>query len=477
MGQEITHTHFQRRDFEAFGRRLDSETRLLAEWFEQGRFTDECNVAGFELEVWLLDRACCPAPINEQYIALAGQQPVVAELARFNLELNTAPRPLSGHLFSSLQRELSQTWEESKAIAGRLDAKLAMIGILPTVRPQHLNLANMSPLKRYRALNEQILRLRDGAPLVLDIEGRERLQMSHGDVMLESVATSFQIHLQISPQQAVRYYNAAHILSAPMVAVSANSPYLFGHDLWDESRIPLFEQSVAVAGSNRGLCGGQGRVTFGSAYLKTSIHECFQRNRDCYPALLPACLEEPAEALPHLRLHNGTLWRWNRPLIGFDEAGVPHLRLEHRVVPAGPTIIDSVANAALFYGLIEALGQQEVAPEAGIDFEQARRNFYLAAQHGLAAEVQWQGQKSVNLRDLLLNDLLPMARRGLARLDIAAAEIDLYLGVIEGRLRKKQNGAAWQRGYIEKHGPDFAAMTSAYLVHQEGGEPVHEWRI
>ncbi len=476
MGQEIEDTHFRRSDFQRFGRALDAETKLLARWFEQERFSDRGGVAGFELEIWLLDHACRPAPLNEEYIALAGELPVVAELARFNLELNTAPRPLCGDIFSALQQELSRTWRQSQAVARQLDSELAMIGILPTVEAAQLNLANMSPVKRYRALNEQILRLRGGKPLVLDICGREHLQMSHGDVMLESVATSFQIHLQIAPQQAVRFYNAAHILSAPMVAVSANSPYLFGRALWEESRIPLFEQSVAVAGSNRGLCGGQGRVTFGSAYLKTSIHECFQRNRDCYPALLPVCLDEACEALPHLRLHNGTLWRWNRPLIGFDGAGVPHLRLEHRVVPAGPTIIDAVANAALFYGLIETLGRQAVPPEASLDFEQARRNFYRAAREGLAAEVVWLGRKSVRLDELLLQ-LLPLARRGLAGLDIAPADIERYLGVIEGRVRSGQNGAAWQRAYIARHGRDFAAMTRAYLERQESGAPVHEWTI
>ncbi len=476
MGQDIYNTHFQRSDFDAFGRALELETALLAEWFAQGRFTDEREMAGFELEIWLVDHDCCPAPVNEQYIALAGDQPVVAELARFNIELNTSPQRLTGSLLSDLHRELGEYWGEGKRFAQQLDAELVMIGVLPTVEPSQLTLANMSPVKRYRALNEQILSLRGGAPLELDIEGEEHLQMRHGDVMLEAVATSFQIHRQIGAQQAVRFYNAAHILSAPMVAVSANSPYLFGHDLWDESRIPLFEQSVAVAGSNRGVCGGQGRVTFGSAYLNDSIHECFQRNRDCYPALLPVCLDEPSSLLPHLRLHNGTLWRWNRPLIGFDNAGVAHLRLEHRVVPAGPTIIDMVANAALFYGLLEVLARQAVAPEASLGFEQARGNFYRAAKQGLAAEVVWLGGKRVNVAELL-RQLLPLARRGLRMLGMVPADINLYLGVIEGRLRTGQNGAAWQRAYIAKHGRDFFAMTRAYLERQECDQPVHEWGV
>ncbi len=477
MGQEIDDTQFRPQDFAAFEQALARETRLLEQWLDEGRFTEERNIAGFELEAWLVDPQGKPAPLNERYIALAGDQQVVPELARFNIELNTTPQPLGGATLSTMHRQLAHTWDECRHIATRLDAELAMIGILPTVRPGELTLANMSPVKRYRALNEQILRLRGGQPLHLNICGRQSLALNHGDVMLEAAATSFQIHLQIGVDQAVRYYNAAHILSAPMVAVSANSPYLFGHDLWDETRIPLFEQAVEVAGSQRGICGGQGRVTFGSAYLRDSICESFQRNRDCYPVLLPSRLETAAEELAYLRLHNGTLWRWNRPLIGFDEEGEPHLRLEHRVVPAGPTVVDTIANAALFYGMIEALGSRPAPPEQQLDFEQARHNFYSAARYGLAARIHWPDVGEVEIAQLLLRQLLPLARGGLEQLDIDHADIDLYLGIIEARLRKKQNGAAWQRAYIARHGRDFPAMTRAYLERQKSGNPVHDWTL
>jgi len=223
------------------------------------------------------------------------------------------------------------------------------IGILPTVRNHELSLPNMSPLRRYRALNEQVLRLRNGRPLRLDIQGRESIEAVHNNLMFEAAATSLQIHLQVAPAHAVRYYNAAKVLSGPMVAACANSPYLCGRDLWDETRIPLFEQAVALTGNGTG--GTWERVTFGKHYVKDSLMECFKCNLEHYDVLLPRIVDEPPERLTHLRLHNGTIWRWNRPLIGWNDQGAPHLRIEHRVVSAPTSVVDAIANVALFFGL------------------------------------------------------------------------------------------------------------------------------
>jgi gamma-glutamyl:cysteine ligase YbdK (ATP-grasp superfamily) len=429
MGQEIESSHFSAEDFQAFQSRLREETQLLGEWFDENKFAASAKVGGFELETWLVDKQGRPAPVNDRFLKLTEKQslPVVPELSLFNVEINSEPRTLHGNALKQMHQELADTWQHCNALSEKIETSLMMIGILPTVQESELVLANISQSERYRALNEQIFRLRRGRPLELDIKGRQHLQASHNDVMLESAATSFQLHLQVEPQNAARYYNAAHILSAPMVAISANSPYLFGRDLWDETRIPLFEQSVAVGGTEFGRGGQAGRVTFGAAYIESSIYECFLRNMECYPVLLPAVSESDVSDLAHLRLHNGTIWRWNRPLIGFDDKGNVHLRLEHRVVPAGPTVVDAIANAALFFGAVESLASVSTPPEKQLDFELARTNFYAAAKSGLDAKVVWLDGKIVSIVDLLQDEILPLARRGLARLDVDNDDIDLYL--------------------------------------------------
>lgn len=473
MGQEIDSSHFKHKDFQRFHRCLQHETELLRQWFDEQRFADEGLIGGFELEAWIVDAQGRPAPVNERYLALAQQQalPVVSELASFNLELNSSPRPLQGNALSAMYDELDASWRRCDHVAQALDCRLMMIGILPQVTEAQLALCNMSQAKRYKALNEQVLRMRRGRPLQLDIAGRERLVTSHHDVMTEAATTSFQLHLQVPPDQAARYYNLARLVSAPMVALTANSPFLFGHDLWDETRIPLFEQSVAVGGE-----AGAARVTFGDAYAQSSLFECFQRNLDNYPVLLPSVMEEPPERLAHVRLHNGTIWRWNRPLIGFDTADRPHLRLEHRVVPAGPTVADAIANAAFFFGVMVGLQRYEPWDDS-VDFATARRNFYAAARQGLDAQMTWRGLKTVGVSALLTDHLLPLARRGLVALDIDHADIDRFLGIVADRLRTGQNGTAWQRAYVAKHGGDLRALTLAYLDLQSRGTPVHEWII
>jgi hypothetical protein len=472
MGEEITHSHFEPADFEAFGECLRRETALLKRWFSEGAFRQTANVGGFELEAWLVDAEARPANIIEPFLDALNDPLVVPELATFNVELNSSPRPLRGTALSRMASELDTTWAHCNRVARDFDARLAMIGILPSLERSELTLANMSPRQRYRALNDQILRLRDGQPLRLEIKGRDRIDAEHRDVMLESAATSFQIHLKINADEAVRFYNASKILSAPMVAVTANSPYLFGHDLWNETRIPLFEQSVSVGASDLTK-----RVSFGIRYAWDSIMECFDANLDRYPVLLPRVMEAPQEQLVHLRLHNGTIWRWNRPLIGFDADGSPHLRIEHRVVPSGPSVPDAIANAAFYYGAVCALAREPTAPEKRLPFERARTNFYRAARDGLETDVMWMDGKGIGIRELIRGILLPQARDGLTRLGLDADEIDHWLGIVEARVANGQTGAVWQRACVERRSLDMQDLTQLYLERQASGRPVHEWEL
>lgn len=473
MGKEIGSDRFTADDFASFRRRLACETRHAHDAYARGEFADDGPVAGFELEAWLIGEDFFPVPRNMSFLARLASPLVVPELSRFNVEINGTPRPLRATALSQLEDELTATWQQCLRVARQESATLIAIGTLPTVRELDLSLANMSPFKRYATLNEQILMLRGGRPLVLDIAGIDTLRATHADVMLEAATTSFQVHLQAPASEAARTYNASLILAAPLVALAANSPFLFERALWHETRVPLFEQAVDCCDPGRPE---HMRVTFGSGYLAADPTACFAENLSSYAVLLPVEAPGPAHAYAHLRLHNGTIWRWNRMLIGFDEKGAPHLRVEQRVMPAGPSVIDMIANAAFYYGAVRILARQAMAPESQLSFAVARDNFYRAARDGLQAQLVWLNGRRATAVELLERELLPIARAGLTELDLAAADIKRYLDVIAARLHSRQNGAAWQLAHYAKH-HDFFRLTADYLAHQRRLMPVHEWPI
>ncbi len=471
MGQEISNLHFKHFDFQRYDALLRREMELLSAWFAQKQFSDRRGIIGVELEAWLVDPDGIPTPWNEQVIARTQSADIVPELARFNVEFNVPPSNIEGRGIEHLIQSLEQTWQRCDGHAHHLGSSLVAIGLLPTLEESMLSLHSMSSLKRYRALNEQVLRLRQGRPISLRLAGRESLATDHRDVMLESATTSFQLHLQVPFDQSVRYFNASLIASAPMVAVSANAPYLFGKDLWDETRIPLFEQSVALGHDT------PQRVTFGSGYAQRSLEEIFLENMADHPVLLPLALDEMSDRLAHVRLLNGTIWRWNRPLIGFDDDGTPHLRIEHRVMPAGPTMIDMAANMAFYYGMLEWLVHEPSPPESILPFRDAEENFYRAARIGLDADIRWLDLRSHPIRELILQELIPRAAAGLKHLGVDESLASRMLRIIEARVRTGQNGAIWQRRFVEHHGRDFGAMLRAYREHQQRGEPVHTWSL
>ena len=472
VGDEIRERHFNAEHFRRFRRRLDAETDLVAELFENNAFSHRGDIVGFELEAWIVDAQGQPHAQNQRLIDLVGNPLVVPELAAFNVELNGSPTALSGNVFSRLDDELSATWEMCRHGAKELGCRLATIGILPTIRPELLNSNYMSAMVRYQALNDRVLALRDGAPLHIRMTTGDGLDMYHDDVMLEAATTSFQIHLQCKPERAVRDFNASIVASAPMVALSANSPFLFGRSLWEETRIPLFEQAVS-AGPR-----APARVTFGTGYVRESLIEIFRENQSEHAILLPFVQpDEPPHKYAHVRFQNGTVWRWNRPLLGFDFDGQTHLRIEHRVVPAGPTIRDSIANAAAWLGMVRALVDREDPVESRIDFETAKNNFYMAAKYGLDAPLTWIDGTERPARELLADELLPSAANALGKLEIPSAEIERYIGTAQARVERDQTGARWQRAWVAKHGTDWAGLTRAYVDAQDTGEPVHEWPV
>ncbi|KUJ79195.1 hypothetical protein AWR36_015675 [Microbulbifer flavimaris] len=478
MGQEIASTEFNEADEEEFRRRLREETNILNRWFKQGRFeVPESPMCGLELEGWLTDSDFVPAPESEAFLTEVNDELVVPEISRFNFELNSIPAKIGNTVFSDLNRSLSALWKRCTRQAESMGLRAIAIGSLPTIRANMLTLEHIYPSKRYFALNNRVMELRRNQPTVLSLEGKEVLRVSHPDIMLEAAATSVQVHLQVALAEGKRFFNASTIASPFMAAVAANSPFLYGKALWSETRIPIFEQAVNL-GSFRNLDGSVAkRVSLGNGYVRESLLELFLENLDGYPVLLPDNYDRTPEELSHLRLHNGTIWRWNRPLIGISSDGTPHLRIEHRVPSSGPSMPDVVANTAFFLGLATYLARMPEVPEDRLSFAAVKRNFFQACKYGLNAEIEWIDGKVWNLQRLVLDELITPVEEALASLDVDQDDIYKYISrIMRPRLISGQNGSNWQRAYVNTHGPNFQRLLEAYYQYQKQDIPVHEWR-
>jgi len=473
MGQEIGGREFSTEDFARFRARLARETQSLRDAFAAGRCSNAGPLIGLELEVWLIDHNFFPAPHNQSFLERLANPSVVAELSQFNIEINSPVERLKGRSFQRMHAHLSETMRHCASNAHEDVDTVVAIGTLPTLRQQDLSLQAMTPSPRYRALNREAMRLRGGMPLNIDIDAAvpdtHHFLACFKHVMLEAAATSFQLHLQVPPATISRTYNASVILTAPLVAIAANSPFLFGQPLWNETRIAIFEQSLQQSH-------GPERVTLGTAYAGEDITELFEENLRDYPALLPVEAGDPIRRYSCLRLQNGTIWRWVRPIVGFDPDGTPHIRIEQRVLPAGPSVSDMMANAAFYFGAVHMLARELDDAEKVLPFALARENFYEAARHGLDTEIHWlSGGGKRPVRDIL-NELVPVAAQGLAAQGMDEDLIDHYLDIISMRLACGRNGAEWQLAHFNRH-QDLHKLTAAYVENQRTGRPVHEWTV
>lgn len=300
-----------------------------------------------------------------------------------------------------------------------------------------------------------------------------------------------QLHLQVAPTDFAAHWNAAQSIVAPQIALAANSPFFFGKRLHAETRIELFSQATDTRSIELKNQAVRPRVFFGERWI-TSIFDLFEENVRYFPALLAEVSDEDpvakleageAPSLAELRLHNGTVYRWNRPIYDVVD-GTPHLRVENRVLPAGPTLVDVLANAAFYYGVIRKLAADDRPVWTKMSFAVAEQNFRNAAKDGIDSRLYWPGFGEVGADELVLRHLLPLAHQGLEEWGVSAAVRDRYLSVIEGRCKSGSNGATWQTdavAVLEGRGLDrqsaLAAMLELYAGHMHSNEPVHTWPL
>ncbi len=454
----------------------------------ESSFEFDRPLTGMEIECNLVDADYQPAMTNQEVLASIADPAYQTELGAYNIEFNVPPRPLPGRTALELESEVRVSLNAAETKANTDGAHIVMVGILPTLMPEDLTGSWMSPSMRYQALNDSIFTAR-GEDILIDITGDEHLCMHSESIAPESACTSMQLHLQVSPDDFAPNWNAAQVLAGPQLALGANSPYFFGHQLWAETRIELFMQATDTRPEELKTQGVRPRVWFGERWI-TSIFDLFEENVRYFPSLLPELSDEDPAAelaagrtplLPELRLHNGTVYRWNRPV--YDVAnGRPHLRVENRVLPAGPTVVDMMANSAFYYGALRTLAEDDRPLWTKMSFTAAHDNFIEAARRGIDARLYWPGLGTVTSDELVLRTLLPMAEEGLSRWGVATEVRDRFLGVIEGRAKTGRNGATWQVAAVralEARGLNrpqaLAEMLRHYCDFMHSNEPVHLW--
>jgi len=482
--EQYDETNYQR-----FMKALLEDLRALAFMLEDGRVESGVRCVGAEQEMFLIDQAMYPAPLSVEVLRKAKDDRLTTEIARFNLEANLTPRLLTGSCFRQMEAELRELITKARAAAQNFGADVLLSGILPTLSQSDLTLDNLTPAPRYEQLNREVIRSR-GGPLSIYIKGLDELHLTHDNIMMESCNTSFQIHFQTNANDFVRDYNLAQVITAPVLAVAVNSPLLFGKRLWRETRVALFQHSTDARSRPQLARSQPARVSFGNKWLAHSVialfHDQISRFR---PIMISQPDEDPFQVLargetPNLSalcMHNGTVWRWNRACYGVHD-GKAHLRIENRALPAGPTVIDEIANTAFFAGLMLALPEEYGDVAKRMLFDEAKGNFFRAARHGLDAQFNWIDGETWSAAALIRDRLLPLARTGLKHAGVRAQDADKYLDIIEERAAKRQTGANWILNSFDALSgmPNEIrqrCLAATILACQKTEQPVHKWPI
>jgi CBS domain-containing protein len=486
--QQVEHAH-DGEQMRTFITHLLHDIHALENMITGGMIESDIRRIGAEQEVFLVDHAWRPAPVGLEILATTDDPHYTTELGRFNLEINLDPLVFAGECLSQMERDLTALLATLRTGAHRHGAEIVLTGILPTLRKSDLALSNMTPKPRYFALSEAMNQLRGGA-YEFRLKGMDELIIKHDSVMLEACCTSFQVHYQVSAEEFASRYNLAQAITAPVLAAATNAPLLFGRRLWRETRIPLFQQAVDTRSASHHLRERSPRVSFGHRWVQHSVVELFQEDLARFRVLLGAALQEDSltllqqgdiPSLQALRTYNGTVYRWNRACFGFSD-GKPHLRIENRVLPSGPTVRDEIANAAFLLGLLSGGPAMYGDLAKKMAFHDAETNFLAAAQAGLDAQFTWIDGQVLPARELILRELLPLARTGLREAGISGADSDRYLGVIEERVQSGRTGSQWllrsladMQDTSESKDALLSALTAATARRQWEGSPVHEW--
>lgn len=490
MGEEKVKIATEGSQMQTFIRKLLLDVEALSAMLEKGWFDIETTRIGSEQELCLTDSYFKPAPTSMEVLGKTNNNLFTSELARFNIEINTHPLVFTGNCFSEMHNQLHQLIEELRKVANELGSDLVMSGILPTIRRSDLEMENLTPKERYFALMNAINQLR-GEAFELRISGIDELNLKFDSPLLEACNTGWQVHLQVSPDDFVQMYNIAQAITGPVLASSVNSPILFGRRLWKETRIALFQQSIDTRSSSDHLREMSPRVTFGNDWIRNSILDIYKEDIMRYRVILHADSDEvPFDKIQNnqipelnaLKIHNGTVYRWNRPCYGVSN-GKPHLRIENRVFPSGPSLSDEIANAAFWLGLMNGLKEQVKDISQLMEFEHAKSNFYAAAQMGLETTTTWFHGKRINTSELILKELLPLAEQGLTSVSVDRNDIDRFLGIIRERVETGNTGARWildSFTHLKKQSTKdeaTAAITAAMLKNQMKDIPVHQWKM
>jgi len=471
-----------------FTRHLLKDIKAMEKMLELNMFEDDIQRIGAEQEVGIVGKDWLPKMVHDKILDDIDDNHFTPELGRFNVEINLDPQLFKGKCFTQMHHQLDELIQKAKTSAAKVDAKIVLAGIMPTLGRAQLKFEYMTPNPRFEALN-LVMANKKKANFELNIIGIDELITSHANILFEAFNTSFQVHYQLSPKSFVSRYNWAQAIAGPVLATVANSPLLMGKRLWAETRIALFQQSIDTRNSANLKRDIEPRVTFGTHWLENSVIELYQDSITRHPSLFaPDKLEDSLELLdqnitPKLRalcMQSGTVYMWNRVCYGISDNNKPHLRIENRYMPSGPTTVDEIANAAFWLGLMAGMPKEYENINESMEFESARFNFYNAARVGLECNFDWMGQ-SYHARDLILEKFIPWAHEGLNKMKVDVQDINYYLSIIQHRVDAKINGATWMvnnfNKLVHKSTPKEASVSLTRLMveMEETGEPVHLW--